>query len=161
MVEKNGRCSTEEHTVSKVKCKESDIQALNEKVTETPFNLGLLNLLSDSIDQVLVINELWLQNNLVCNKNNEVKTGLVIKKIDEEVWGELFPPEPTSTFDGHTARHIDAQHMSLNTEEVYINMSKEGNFVANLRVVSNWGVHFSIFFVGTVDGDGIRFEKVY
>ena len=80
---------------------------------------------------------------------------------DEEVWGELFPPEPTSTFDGNTVHHIDAQHMSLDTEEVYINMSKEGNFVANLRVVSNWGVHFSIFFVGTVDGDGVRFEKVY
>lgn len=83
------------------------------------------------------------------------------KFADEEVWGELFPPEPTSTFDGHTVRHIDAQHMSLNTEEVYINMSIEGNFVANLRVVSNWGVHFSIFFMGTVDDNGVRFEKVY
>jgi hypothetical protein len=83
------------------------------------------------------------------------------KFADEEVWGELFPPEPTSTFDGHTVRHIDAQHMSLNTEEVFINMSKEGNFVANLRVVSNWGVHFSIFFMGTVDDNGVRFEKVY
>lgn len=83
------------------------------------------------------------------------------KFADEEVWGELFPPEPTSTFDGHTVRHIDAQHMSLNTEEVYINMSKEGNFVANLRVVSNWGVHFSIFFVGTVDDNGVSFTKMY
>ena len=80
---------------------------------------------------------------------------------DEKVWGELFPPEPTTIFDGNTIGHIDAQHMELDVEEVYINLSSEGNFVANLRVVSNWGVHFSIFFVGTVDGDGVRFTKMY
>ncbi|SFI41180.1 hypothetical protein SAMN04487830_1629 [Pseudobutyrivibrio sp. OR37] len=79
----------------------------------------------------------------------------------EEVWGELFPPEPTSTLDGNTVRHIDAQKLALSTEEAYINMSKEGNFVANLRVASNRGVHFSIFFAGTVDGDGVRFTKMY
>ena len=80
---------------------------------------------------------------------------------DEEVWGELFPPEPTSTLDGNIVRHIDAQKLALSTEEAFINMSKEGNFVANLRVASNRGVHFSIFFVGTVDGDGVRFTKMY
>ena len=73
----------------------------------------------------------------------------------------MFPPEPTTIFDGNTIGHIDAQHMELDVEEVYINLSSEGNFVANLRVVSNWGVHFSIFFVGTVDGDGVRFTKMY
>lgn len=83
------------------------------------------------------------------------------KFADEEVWGELFPPEPTSTLDGNTVRHIDAQKLALSTEEAYINMSKEGNFVANLRVVSNWGVHFSIFFVGTVDDNGVSFTKMY
>ena len=80
---------------------------------------------------------------------------------DEEVWGELFPPEPISTLDGNTVRHIDAQKLALSTEEAYINMSEEGNFVANLRVVSNRGVHFSIFFVGTVDDNGVSFTKMY
>ena len=83
------------------------------------------------------------------------------KFADEEVWGELFPPEPTSTLDGNTVRHIDAQKLALSTEEAYINMSKEGNFVANLRMVSNWGVHFSIFFMGTVDNNGVSFTKMY
>lgn len=83
------------------------------------------------------------------------------KFADEEVWGELFPPEPTSTLDGNTVRHIDAQKLALSAEEAYINMSKEGNFVANLRVASNRGVHFSIFFAGTVDRDGVRFTKMY
>ena len=83
------------------------------------------------------------------------------KYADEEVWGELFPPEPTSTLDGNTVRHIDAQKLALSTEEAYINISKEGNFVANLRVASNRGVHFSIFFVGTVDSDGVKFTKMY
>lgn len=80
---------------------------------------------------------------------------------DENVWGEIFPPETVSTIDGNTVHHIDALNMALSPEKVYLHMSKDGDFVANLRVVGNYKIHFSIYLVGSIHGDEIRFTKMY